>query len=193
MPFLAAKLAGIENHAGGTYYIDFGISPKTIDQISYADVLAKRFDPGRVAGKRVIIGATAVQLGDNLSAPRWGIIPGVRVVGLVYQSLVQGRLLQSLNPLVVLAVAGLLVFVLGPMYAGWNWRKSLALLVLTWAAVTAAAMAAHYQNLIFDTSAIFLATALCFVSGIISQSNWMTLRIRRRALSQRLSWDEPQQ
>ncbi|MFQ5619890.1 MAG: EAL domain-containing protein [Rhodospirillales bacterium] len=180
IPFLAAQLAGIENHAGGTYHIDFGISPRTIDQISYADVLAKRFDPGRVAGKRVIVGATAVQLGDNLSAPRWGIIPGVKVVGLVYQSLVQGRLLQRLNPLFVLAVAGLLVFVFGPRYAGWNWRKSLALLVLVWAAVTGAAMAAHHENLIFDTSAILLATALCFVSGIISQSNWMTLRIRRQ-------------
>ncbi|MCH7693069.1 MAG: EAL domain-containing protein [Proteobacteria bacterium] len=180
IPFLAAKLAGIENHAGGTYHIDFGISPNTIPQISYADVLAKRFDPGRVAGKRVIVGATAVQLGDNLSAPRWGIIPGVRVMGLIYQSLVQDRLLQRLNPLFVLAVAGLLIFVLGPVYAGWNWRKSLALLVLTWAAVTAAAMAAHHEKLILDTSAILLATTLCFVSGIISQSNWMTLRIRHQ-------------
>ncbi len=182
IPFLAANLAGIENHAGGTYHIDFGISPKTIDQISYADVLAKRFDPGRVAGKRVIVGATAVQLGDNLSTPRWGILPGVRVMGLIYQSLVQDRLLQRLNPVFVLAVAGLLIFVLGPVYAGWNWRKSLALLVLIWVAVTAAAMAAHHEKLIVDTSAILLATALCFVSGIISRSNWMTLRIRHQGV-----------
>ena len=180
IPFLAAKLAGVETYARGPYHIDFGISPKTIPQISYADVLAKRFDPGRVAGKRVIVGATAVQLGDNLSTPRWGIIPGVRVMGLVYQSLVQDRLLQGLNPLFVLAVAGLLVFVFGPRYAGWNWRKSLALLVLTWAAVTVAAMAAHQENFVLDTSAILLATALCFVSGIISQSDWMTLRIRHQ-------------
>ena len=180
IPFLAATLAGIENHAAGTYYIDFGISPKTIDQISYGDVLAKRFDPGRVAGKRVIVGATAVQLGDNLSAPRWGIIPGVKVVGLVYQSLVQGRLLQRLSPFFVLAVAGLVIFVLGPRYAAWHWRRSLTFLVLVWAAVSAASMAAHHGNLIFDTSVILLATTLCFVSGIISQSNWMTLRIRRQ-------------
>ncbi len=182
VPFLAAELAGLDSYPPGPYYIDFGISPNTIPQISYADVLAKRFDPGRVAGKRVIVGATAVQLGDNLSAPRWGIIPGVRVMGLIYQSLVQNRLLHRLDPLLVLALAGLVTFAFGPRCAGWSWRKSLAFLVLTWAAVAAAAMAAHQERLILDISAIVAATGLCFVSGIISRSNWMTVHIRRQGV-----------
>ena len=43
--------------------IDFSIEPDTIPRISFDDVLAGTFEPSRVAGKLVLIGATAVELG----------------------------------------------------------------------------------------------------------------------------------
>ncbi len=182
VPFIATQLAGLENEPSKTFYVDFGIRPDTIPSISYADIMAGRFDPALIAGKSVIVGTTAVQLGDLLSVPSWGILPGVQVIALAYESMVQGRTLYRLGSPFVLAIAAVFILGFGTMYAGWNWRKGLLWLTVTSVAVLGATVVAHQQCIILDSSAILVAITLCFVSGVIRRSGWKSLHIRKQGV-----------
>ena len=64
--------------------------------VSYGDVL--RGDPAALAklkDKKVIIGATAIELGDRFSVPNGGVIPGPELQMLAAESILQGRVLRT--------------------------------------------------------------------------------------------------
>jgi diguanylate cyclase (GGDEF)-like protein/PAS domain S-box-containing protein len=75
----------------GTFHLDFGVDAASVPRLSYVDVLTDRFDHAVVAGRAVIVGSTAVELGDQLSVPRYGTLPGALVQALAVESLAQGR------------------------------------------------------------------------------------------------------
>ena len=109
--------------------IDFSIDPFSIPVLSFADVLEGTFDPTVVSGKRVIVGATANELGDIASVPRYRLLPGVLIHALVYETLLQGRALRQIGGLPV--ALGTIVLTLGfGMIAP---RLKLAWLALTFA------------------------------------------------------------
>ncbi len=72
-------------------YIDFSINPLSIPRLSYADVLAGRIERKAIDGKTIIIGGTAIELGDRLPVPRHGVLPGVTVQALAAESMSQNR------------------------------------------------------------------------------------------------------
>jgi len=72
------------------FQIDYSIDPASISRLSYIDVLTGRFDAASVAGKKVLIGATAFELGDRFAVPKHGVLSGVEVQALAYSS-VAGR------------------------------------------------------------------------------------------------------
>jgi diguanylate cyclase (GGDEF)-like protein len=104
----------------GRFGIDFGIDLDAVDRISVGDLLAGRVDPRRIAGKDVVIGASASELRDLFVVPRFGLVPGGLVHLLAAETIIQGRTLQVLGPVgifgVLLALAGLAVL-LGPRLA----------------------------------------------------------------------------
>ena len=103
-PSMAALMAGEPYGRATPFYIDYGIQPASVPTLSFQDVYENRFDPALVRGRNVLIGATALELGDNLAAPRHGILPGVFVHALAYESLAQGRALHAPHPLLTLAL-----------------------------------------------------------------------------------------
>lgn len=103
---LAANLAGVARQ--GDFAVDFGLDHATIPHLRFDDVLKGKFDPALVEGRVVLIGATALELGDEFATPI-GLLPGVVIHGLAYESMVSGRALHTL-PLVIQL---LLCFVLG--------------------------------------------------------------------------------
>ena len=70
------------------------IDPATIPQLSYVDVLQGRFDPAAVAGRSVLIGPVAIELGDWRSVPRYRALPGPLVQALAFAREVGQRLRQ---------------------------------------------------------------------------------------------------
>jgi len=100
---LPAALAGAG--AEERFHIDFGISPSSIPRLSFADVLNGDFDPELVRGRRILVGATALELGDELAVPVHGILPGVVVHALSYESMVQRRTFALLPPALALLIA----------------------------------------------------------------------------------------
>lgn len=76
-PSIAAIIAGRSGTVGSSFPIDFSISPGTIPRHSFIAVERGLFDPAALEGKDVIIGTTAIELGDRYPVPRYGVIPGV--------------------------------------------------------------------------------------------------------------------
>lgn len=101
---LASVLAGDPN-GGGTFQIDYGIRASEIDVFSFEDVLHNRFDPARVRGKSILIGATALELGDEFATPTHPTMSGVFIHAVAFESLVQQRALVSLAPPAVFLMA----------------------------------------------------------------------------------------
>ncbi|MDJ0946054.1 MAG: CHASE2 domain-containing protein [Kiloniellales bacterium] len=106
------------------FYLDFGIRVEDVARISFVDVLAGRFDAALLRGKRVIVGATAVELGEQIAVPAYGILPGPMVQLMAYEAIAQDRMIARLAPLPVLLVSLLLILGLAGRFPHLSWRRS---------------------------------------------------------------------
>jgi EAL domain-containing protein (putative c-di-GMP-specific phosphodiesterase class I)/CHASE2 domain-containing sensor protein len=89
-PSLSAMIAGRAGSAGSDFPIDFAIDPSSIPRHSFIDISRGHFDLSELAGKHVLIGATAVELGDRYVVPVHGVIPGVVLQALATETLMRG-------------------------------------------------------------------------------------------------------
>ncbi len=89
-PALASMLAEKTAQIGRDYRIDFAIDPASIPRHSMVDLVRGKIAPEELAGKRVVIGATAVEVWDRYAVPRHGVIPGVVIQALAAETLMQG-------------------------------------------------------------------------------------------------------
>ena len=103
--------------------IDFSIDPETLPRVSFADVLDGTFDSSRVLGKRVLIGATAVELGDEVSVPRHRLLPGIVSQALVAETLLQHRAIRSVAGWPVALLGALIALVLGSLVSRCELRR----------------------------------------------------------------------
>tara|TARA_R110002012_G_scaffold93539_3_gene226746 strand:- start:2709 stop:4964 length:2256 start_codon:yes stop_codon:yes gene_type:complete len=121
-PSMAALLAEGQLPAN-RFTIDFGIDYSSIPFLSMRQVLEGNFDPGLIAGKRIVVGATSIELGDQFPVPRYGFLPGVYVQVLAAESLLQGRALQTSSP-VTLWIGMLFLLPVGLLVLGRSWRAA---------------------------------------------------------------------
>ncbi len=112
-PSLAAMLAGSSGRMDTKFRIDTSISPTTLPRISAADLLAGRIDPVQVRGKQVVIGGTAIELGDRYATPQHGVIPGVLVQILAAETLVRGSEVPAISPFAAVILTLLTIALLG--------------------------------------------------------------------------------
>lgn len=89
-PSLAAMLADADGAANRDFPIDFAIAPASIPRHSFIDIRDGRFDPATIRGKHVVIGATAVEMGDRYAVPNHGVIPGAVIQALGAETLARG-------------------------------------------------------------------------------------------------------
>lgn len=90
-PSLSASIAGTNGSAGEDFPIDFSIDPDSIPRHSFIDIRDGRFDASDLAGKQILIGATAIELGDRYAVPNYGVIPGVVIQALAAETLAAGK------------------------------------------------------------------------------------------------------
>ena len=110
-PSLSAFVSGQSGAADHFFPIDYSIRPQSIPRLSFIAVRDGRFDPRLVRGRAILIGATAIEMGDRYATPSWGVIPGVIVQALAAETLLHGIPGSGSNAL-TLAVAAVLAFVL---------------------------------------------------------------------------------
>jgi signal transduction histidine kinase len=106
---LAAVLAAPLPPQPNAFAIDYSIAPDGIRRLSYVDVLTGRFDSATVAGKTVLIGANAVELGDRYAVPVHGFLAGVEIQALAYESLMLGRAIHAAGSIWTLLGLALIV------------------------------------------------------------------------------------
>lgn len=124
-PSLSAMVAGVAGAADSDFPIDFAIVPLSIPRHSFMDISEGRFDPAAIRGKAVLIGATAVELGDRYAVPNHGVIPGVAIQALAAETLRDGVPRESGWQLPLLAALGL-----GGLILGAHTRGQLALALI---------------------------------------------------------------
>ena len=106
-PSLSAYIAAVSGTANRDFPIDMAIDPQSIPRLSFVAVRDGRFDPARVRGKNILIGATAIEMGDRY-ATQWGVVPGVVIQALAAETLLRGIPADGW-PMVTLALAALIV------------------------------------------------------------------------------------
>ncbi len=143
--------------------IDFAVNPSTFKRLSFVDVLNGTFDPAVVKGKRVIIGATAVELGDRVPVARHGVIPGVELQALIAESIGQGRMLLPTGPMGSLVLVALVLGVVRPARAVWSKRFGQRSFATAAAVVLAPIAVLSATPLIVETAPALCALAGCFV------------------------------
>ena len=112
-PSIAVLLAEDSSMGDRSFQPDWSIDTGRIPRYSYVDVMKGRVPDTAIAGKRVLVGATAIELGDRYTVPRYGMVPGVVVQALAAESLLQGRAISRSGLLPTLAGIIAIAIVLG--------------------------------------------------------------------------------
>jgi EAL domain-containing protein (putative c-di-GMP-specific phosphodiesterase class I)/CHASE2 domain-containing sensor protein len=89
-PSLAATVAGRSGMVGADFPVDYAIDPATLPRHSFIAIERGMIPRGSLAGKDVIIGASAIELGDRYAVPGHGVIPGVIIQALGAETLLGG-------------------------------------------------------------------------------------------------------
>jgi diguanylate cyclase (GGDEF)-like protein/PAS domain S-box-containing protein len=119
LPSVGALLAGRYENSGASLLIDFGIQAASVPTISYVDVLGGDAVILRaLRGKKVIVGATAVELGDRINVPNGKIVPGAMLQAIAAESILQGRTLRTGSVVVTIGGIGLIVLAMSAL-----WRR----------------------------------------------------------------------
>ena len=174
-PSIAATVAGRAGRVGESFPIDFAIAPGSIPRHSFIAIERGEFDPAMLKGRDVIIGATAIELGDRYPVPRHGVIPGVIVQALAAETLI-AAVPSTGSWHLPLLLATLLALIIGAAQR----RRHAAALGGAAALVLAAASAASqlYAHRLFETVPALVLVALAIGWRIVILTN-------RRAEDQR--------
>lgn len=170
------------------FFIDYGIQPNTIPRISFIDLIRGEFDPETLAGKNVIIGATALELGDIKSTPVYRTLPGPEVIAISYESIVQNRMLQ-LVPLVICLPLLLLVCILTAiLFNRLNWKAACLLwLGLSLSLFVLSSFIQGVSIWLLEISPMLIATTLTFLLSILRETEMQSLKLLLQSIEIRRS------
>jgi diguanylate cyclase (GGDEF)-like protein/PAS domain S-box-containing protein len=162
LPSMGAVLAGQFDARRPQFLIDYSIRNSTIPKVSFIDVLrGDEATLNSLKGKKVIVGGTALELGDRFSVPNGGIVSGPVLQALAAESIIQNRALHWTSDAVT--ALGLCILVLVMVL---TWRRLSAgtrviMLVATAFAVEAVAVLLQaFYPLVLDSSLFNIAIAV---------------------------------
>jgi diguanylate cyclase (GGDEF)-like protein/PAS domain S-box-containing protein len=113
VPSMGAMLAGRHAPSSPPFLIDFGIRAASIPIVSYVDVLdGLPAALAKLKDRKVIIGGTALELGDRFSVPNGAVIPGPLLQALAAESIMQNRVLYQSPAWLTAANVGILALIM---------------------------------------------------------------------------------
>ena len=113
-PSIATLLAEQDAVGDRIFQPDWAIEVSRIPRYSFVDVINGRVSAADLRGKRVLIGATAVELGDRYAVPRYGVVPGVVIQAIAAEALLQHRAIQRTGSAVTILGVLLISLLLAP-------------------------------------------------------------------------------
>lgn len=112
VPSLPALLSGRPGGRDDIIAIDFSIDAEQVPVVSITSLLEGAVPDSRIAGKKVIVGASATELRDSLAVPVHGIIGGSSLQLLATETLLQQRALVMTDGTTTSAFSFALLFAL---------------------------------------------------------------------------------
>jgi diguanylate cyclase (GGDEF)-like protein/PAS domain S-box-containing protein len=186
--FVQQLAAGATDAALGEFYIDFGIDTQSIPRLSYVDVLTGSFDRRQVAGRTVIVGATAVEIGDQVAVPVSTVMAGPLLQALAYESMTQGRTLRRVGSGWTLVSVLLLLVALRGAFDSASWPGGLLLVAVLSVLVLATTLfAQHVEPVILDGTPCLLALVGLYASAMVRRIDQQQLRLLLQRLMIRRS------
>jgi diguanylate cyclase (GGDEF)-like protein len=170
VPSIASLFGDLSRTAQGSFAIDYAIDPATVPRIAARDLLAGRVPGELVAGRDVVIGASAVELRDFFVVPRHGVVPGALLQILATETLQQGRALVGAGFGPELAA----LFILIGLGAWLRGGRPLWFVALTCASLaigielTATALQVR-AAILFDTAALHAGLAAVLLSALVDE------------------------
>ncbi|MGA9082448.1 MAG: diguanylate cyclase, partial [Pseudolabrys sp.] len=166
LPSMASVLAGRYGNGRRPLWIDFSIEAASVPTISYKDVLSG--DPGvlaRLRDKKVLVGGTALELGDRFSIPNGHIVSGALVQALAAETILQDRLLRSTSLIARFTGPAVIVLLLVLL---WRFSASTRVTVIVGLAIATEICAMFLQAklaIMSDTSLLHIA-AIAYLAAI---------------------------
>lgn len=178
-PSIATLLAEKNGLGDRSFQPDWAIDAHRIPRFSFVEVMQGRVPAQALRGKRILIGATAIELGDRYAIPRFGVVPGVVVQALATETLLQDRPIQRTGFAATVLGILLIVFMLRPRPIG---RPSRYAVVCLSVIAIIAAMPIFVQHLwpVSIDSAAWLFTALGAIAVQAVLEARRRLRLRER-------------
>ncbi|WP_196260765.1 EAL domain-containing protein [Pelagibacterium limicola] len=160
IPSLAA-LSSSQGKAASEIIIDYGIRAATLVTLPAIDVIEGRFSSETVAGKTVVVGASALELQDVFRSPNQGFLPGAVVQILAAETAAQQRIIRNFGSVPALAILAVVVF-------GFAVRSGTRTLAGGGLVVMVAVLAEIAALALYHEAAIMLATAplLAGIAGL---------------------------
>ena len=184
VPSLAAALVTPGRFSEGSFYIDFGIDVASIPVVSFADLIAGRFDERRIKGRSVVIGSTAIELGDQIAVPIHKALPGVLVESLAFESIIQNRALKRSGILPIVVIALVMALLLGPWLVRADWRSGALATTGAFVGAPSLALVAQAQfPVLIDTAPIMLVAVLSYGSGLVGKINTQARQIFKQDMA----------
>ena len=180
---LPALLAGRANREKLFFHTNYSINTHDIPRISYIDLLNGKVGRDQIEGRKFIIGATAVELGDQFAVPKHGVMSGPAIQAMAYETLASGKIIRQTDTPAV--IAGLVIIVL----AGFFLQKRMSWLHLQLVGIVALVTLQAIGFLLFRDHAIDLnmaawsaAILLVCANSILSEIARQRRHIRRQRL-----------
>ncbi len=183
VPTIANVAANPEAAERGRFIIDFGIRAEKIPVVSFVDVIEGRVDPKLFAGKTVLIGSTALELGDNVATALGGITPGIVVQAVAAESLILDRALGQISPKIVAALAALLFLLVQVTSLRRGRLRGFLVGLCAFAGVGALSLAIqHYLPLQLDTAPLLIAIGAAMLASLLGRLRDLDLRLLGQAI-----------
>jgi diguanylate cyclase (GGDEF)-like protein/PAS domain S-box-containing protein len=176
VPSVAALLAG-RYETGGSILVDFSIRADSVPTVSYVDILRRDPDVMKMlVGKKIIVGATAIELGDRVNVPNGQVIPGALLQVLATESMLQGRVLLPAPTAVSLGGVAVLVLAMLALWRRTSGRaRAVALLALAVAVETGATFLQGWQPIVLDTSYVHVVIAAYLIAIALDEIDLRSL------------------
>ena len=155
-------------------HIPFAGPPGTFPRVSYIDVLLERASAADLAGKYLLVGATAAGLGDAYPTPVSGhsrAMPGVEINANVLDALLHGRGIVRTAPWANALLSALIVLAVMTGLLRLTPRQGLALVAASIAAVLLCAWSA------LAVAAVWFAPSACLVALALAYPLWSWRRL----------------
>ncbi len=176
IPSLSSILAGIYQQEEKDFHLDYSIQANSVPTVSYVDVLNNKVRKEFFKGKKVVIGATATELGDHFFVPSQGIVSGPLLQILATETLIQNRKMFHTSLETTLITTLILAAFIFWISIKANLANRIYTFVLASLAIEIFALYLHLNaNLMIDTSLMHLCIAGYLVVALLNEIDFKSM------------------